>query len=156
MRFKINDLYLEYQDVLNMGLHENVVSILVDILVDKPVLINSLNLDYGTQQDFHVDSLFMTPPSPYNMVAMWVALEDVSPNAGPLAYFPKSHLISPYKFSNGSTHIIPNEMSDFKDYMNTQINIMDLKKSYSHRIKVMHYFGLHTFSTEVVRSLIII
>ena len=37
----------------------------------------TLNLDYGSSQPMHVDALYMKPRSPYNLLAVWIALEDV-------------------------------------------------------------------------------
>lgn len=128
MRFKINDLYLSRRPVLDLGLDSRLVAILEGLFVDKPVLINSLSLDYGTQQGFHVDSLFMTPPTPFNLAASWVALEDTHPDAGPLEYYPGSHMITPYKFSDGTNHVINDEMPAWQAYMDDQVKKLGLKK----------------------------
>ena len=55
------------------------------------VLFGSLNFDRGTQQDLHIDALFFCTEPIYAMAGLWVALEDVHPDAGPLFYVRGSH-----------------------------------------------------------------
>jgi phytanoyl-CoA hydroxylase len=127
-RFKLNDLYLDNEEVRQVSLDPGLVEIIQELLNDAPVLCNTLDLDYGTQQDFHADSLFMTPPSPNNLLASWVALEDVSPDAGPLEYYPGSHLIPVYRFSTGSDHCVHEEMPFWKRHIQESIEAYGLKK----------------------------
>ncbi len=57
----------------------------------KPFAFQTLNFKRGTQQDIHSDAIhFHSVPERF-MCGVWVALEDVDPNAGPLAYIPGSH-----------------------------------------------------------------
>lgn len=58
---------------------------------EDPVLFGSLNFDKGTQQNAHIDAIFFWPEPSYSMAGVWVALEDVSPEAGPLFYLSGSH-----------------------------------------------------------------
>lgn len=109
-RFKVNDLYLEQASVRHLALNERLVPVLKDLLGEAPALCNSLSLEYGSEQPDHVDSLFMTPRTSGHLVAAWIALEDCAPGSGLLRYWPGSHVIEPYVFSNGSRHYIPAEM----------------------------------------------
>lgn len=125
--FKLNDLYLVYPPVLELGLHPRLLGVLEQLLGDRVVLINSLDVDHGTGQPFHVDALYMTPPTPYNLIAAWVALEDVHPDAGPLQYYPGSHMISPYRFSTGDGHVVVEEMDHWWAYMDQQVRALGLQ-----------------------------
>jgi ectoine hydroxylase-related dioxygenase (phytanoyl-CoA dioxygenase family) len=59
----------------------------------------------------------MPPVVPYRMVAVWIALEDVSPEAGPLRYAPGSNDIPPFVFSRGHLRVVEDEVLLFNDYM---------------------------------------
>ncbi len=120
-RFKVNDLYLEQASIRRLALDERLVPLLQHLLGDRPALCNSLSLEYGTQQDDHVDSLYMTPRTPAHLVAAWVALEDCTPESGLLRYWPGSHLIEPYAFSNGERHAVPDEMDAWQAWMRDQL-----------------------------------
>ena len=120
-RFKVNDLYLEQASVRRLALDDRLVPLLQRLLGERPAVCNSLSLEYGTEQEDHVDSLFMTPRTPAHLVAVWVALEDCSPESGLLRYWPGSHRIEPYVFSNGERHFVPGELSAWGAWMRSQV-----------------------------------
>jgi phytanoyl-CoA hydroxylase len=120
-RFKVNDLFLEYEEIRRLALNTRLSPILKGLLADTPVLCNSLNFAHGSTQGDHVDSLYMTPRSRGHLVAIWVALEDCHMDAGPLRYYPGSHKIDQYVFSTGSNHAVSKEMSQWSAYMQDQV-----------------------------------
>ncbi len=119
--YKLNDLYLSQDKIRKTVVGERLAPILRTLLEGFPMVCNSLNFEYGSQQDYHVDTFYMPSPTPNKMVASWIALEDATPENGPLSYFPGSHKIPPYLFSNGTTHAIESEMGDFNDYIYAEI-----------------------------------
>lgn len=120
-RFKVNDLYLKRASVRHLALNDRLVPLLQRLLGETPALCNSLSLEYGSEQPDHVDSLYMTPRTPSHLVAVWIALEDCSPESGLLRYWPGSHRIEPYVFSNGARHFVPGEMDAWNGYIQTQL-----------------------------------
>ena len=118
---KINDIYLESKKIREIILNNKLSQILNQLLSGRPIIINTLSLEFGSQQGYHTDSLFMTPPKDLNLIATWLALEDVEPFAGPLKYFPGSHKIKPFLFSSGKMTVIPDEMENYESYMNQQL-----------------------------------
>jgi len=125
--FKINDLYLEYPAVRSLALGHRLGPVLQELLRDVPVLCNSLNFDRGSQQPNHMDSLYMTPKTKEHLVATWIALEDCHSDAGPLRYYPGSHRIDPYRFSDGSYHAIDAEMPGWDAYIESEVQRLGLK-----------------------------
>lgn len=126
-RFKVNDLYLEFPVVRTLALNARLTPILTQLLGYVPVVCNSLSFEQGSGQPDHVDALYMTPRSRGHLIAIWVALEDCNPDAGPLRYYPGSQKIEPYVFSNGSNHFIQEEMKDWQTYMAVEVRRMNLK-----------------------------
>ena len=61
----------------------------------EAALFQTINFFLGSQQSAHSDSFHMTTEPPGYLAAIWVALEDVEPGAGPLFYYPGSHRL-PY------------------------------------------------------------
>ena len=99
----MKDLYLDYPAIRNFSLSERIVPILSDLLSNNPIVLGAtLNFEKSSEQAYHVDSVYLTPETPGHLVATWIALEDVHPNAGALEYIPGSHKIRPYIFSGGS------------------------------------------------------
>lgn len=115
--FKVNDLYLLEPDIRLAALSATLGMVLEELLGDEPVICNSLNFDKGSQQPYHLDTLYMTPVSELGLVATWMALEDTQADAGPLQYYPGSNNIAPYRFSNGSMHQVDAEIPRWNDYM---------------------------------------
>ena len=115
--FKTNDLYLTDEDLRRVALSERLGLILEDLLGDEPSICNTLHFDKGSQQADHIDTLYMTPVTERGLVATWMALEDTTPDSGPLRYYPESNQIRPYRFADGSMHTHDDEMPRWSDYM---------------------------------------
>ncbi len=124
--YKLNDLYLSREEIREMVIGARLAPILRELLEGSPMVCNSLNFEFGSQQDYHFDTFYMPSPTPNKMVASWIALENATPDNGPLSYYPGSHKIAPYKFSSGSTIIVNDEMPSFRDYIYSEIDKLAL------------------------------
>ncbi len=118
---KINDLFLESELIRETILETRLSLLLEELLGAPPLVCNSLNLEFGSQQADHCDSIYMSAPVKQYLAATWIALEDCSPDAGPLRFYPGSHKIPPYRFSNGSTAAIYEEMPEYASRMATEL-----------------------------------
>jgi ectoine hydroxylase-related dioxygenase (phytanoyl-CoA dioxygenase family) len=66
----------------------------------EPFPFQTLNFREGSQQKTHSDAIhFYSVPQRY-MCGVWVALEDIDENNGPLHYFPGSHKLPFYEMSD--------------------------------------------------------
>jgi phytanoyl-CoA hydroxylase len=119
--YKLNDTYLASTLVRDMVLDSRLAAVVDELLGGAPIVFNSLNFERGSQQRFHFDTFYMPPVVPNKMCASWIALEDCAPAAGPLRYYPGSHRLAPYRFSDGRLNAIASEMDDFDDYIDKQI-----------------------------------
>lgn len=126
--FKMNDLFLQDPTVRSMAVDAKLSTILAELLNGPVLCCNSLNFEYGSQQGMHTDSLYMTPARKLNLAASWIALEDCHPDAGPLAYYPGSHLIPPYRFTTGRITAVVPEMDRYDAYMKGEVEKRGLKK----------------------------
>jgi phytanoyl-CoA hydroxylase len=127
--FKLNDLYLVVDEVRALALEERLSESLRALLHGQsPALCNTLTLAKGSNQPMHIDSLFMTPPRPQQLVASWIAFEDVQPEAGPLEYYPGSHKIPLYRFRDGSHHAAVDELPQWTEYIFNEVKARELKK----------------------------
>lgn len=120
-RFKLNDLYLERTEVRDLALDPRVRAVLGGLLGEPAVLCNSLSFEKGSEQGAHIDSLYMTPRTPGMLAATWIALEDAHPDAGQLFYYPGSHTIPLYTFSDGTHHAIMPELPQWHSYIGEQM-----------------------------------
>ena len=66
------------------------------VLGHEATLFQSINFVSGSEQRTHSDSIHMSTFPLGGMAAAWVALEDITPDNGPLHYFPGSHKLPYY------------------------------------------------------------
>jgi ectoine hydroxylase-related dioxygenase (phytanoyl-CoA dioxygenase family) len=125
---KINDLFLQEPKVRDLALGKELTRILSDLLDGPPMICNSLNFIWGSQQPNHIDSWYMPPPVENKLAVSSICLEDVRPEAGPLLYYPGTHKIPPYRFSHGGIHAVQEEMPACQAYLEEQ-----LKKTHAER-----------------------
>lgn len=84
--------------LLDAGTNTKLLSILNMLMGKKVDLFQSINFLHGSQQRTHSDSVHMTTFPTGNIIAIWVALEDIYLENGPLHYYPGSHKL-PYIFN---------------------------------------------------------
>jgi phytanoyl-CoA hydroxylase len=119
--YKLNDLYLVSEVVRETILDPGLIGVLGELLDGPPLVCNSLSFERGSQQRFHFDTFYMPPLVENRMLASWIAIEDADDRAGPLRYYPGSHKIAPYRFSDGRLNANLDEMPDFDEYIDKQL-----------------------------------
>jgi hypothetical protein len=88
---RIAHAYKTNEDVRRLATNEKIIELLSTLYGRKAMPFQTLNFPVGTQQPFHSDSVhFASLPERY-MCGVWVALEDITEDNGPLLYFPGSH-----------------------------------------------------------------
>ncbi len=119
--YKLNDLYLDSELVRSICLAPALCDVLGVLLDGDPLVCNSLNFEYGSEQSPHVDSQYMTPRVENKLVVSWIALDKVTESNGPVVYYPGSHNIPAYRYSNGGVKALPGESQSFTRYMQREI-----------------------------------
>lgn len=108
--------------------------ILAFILDKEVVPFQTINFLNGSQQRAHSDSIHMTTYPLGYLIAVWIALEDVTHDNGPLFYYPGSHHL-PYllnnDFNSGET-ILSLGKKDYKDYED-MIEELIVKENYKQK-----------------------
>jgi len=88
---RVHDAWRRSDAIRMIATHPEILSRLELAYGRKPFPFQSLNFLRGSQQDIHSDTLhFHAEPAGF-MCGVWLALEDVTPGSGPLAYYPGSH-----------------------------------------------------------------
>jgi Phytanoyl-CoA dioxygenase (PhyH) len=68
-----------------------IIRVLSALFDDVALPCQTLNFLHGSQQDVHQDTIHLTPYPAGYMCGVWVALEDIHPDSGPLVVYPGSH-----------------------------------------------------------------
>ncbi len=126
--YKLNDLYQESGAIRDVVLNERLMQVMTPLIGGTPMICNSLSFEYGSQQPHHFDTFYMPPTIRNHMLASWIALEDVHPDAGPLEYFPGSHTIEPYRSRDGSYNLTADQRPDFNTYIARELENENLQQ----------------------------
>jgi len=88
---RIGQLHQKLPELVDTVASERLLAFLKYALDDDPLVFASLNFERGTQQEVHVDLIYFCTEPLHAMVGVWIALEDISIDAGPLFYHLGSH-----------------------------------------------------------------
>ncbi|WP_017258652.1 phytanoyl-CoA dioxygenase family protein [Pedobacter arcticus] len=80
----------------SIGEDENLLALLSSIMGEEVKLFQSINFKMGSEQHTHSDSIHMTTFPLGGLLGVWIALEDIELDNGPLQYFPGSHKLPYY------------------------------------------------------------
>ena len=101
------------------------IRILSAIFDDVAVPCQTLNFLHGSQQDVHQDTIHLTPYPAGYMCGVWVALEDIHPDAGPLEVYPGSHRLPPlYAAVAGMRKVRDDDWSEFPELFTPRLKRM--------------------------------
>ena len=107
---------------------------ILDMLMGKEVILfQSINFFTASEQRTHSDAIHMTTFPEGNLIAAWIALEDMTPGNGPLHYYPGSHKL-PYvmnrDFNNvgTSSKLGDKTYEDYEDKIQEIVEAQNLEK----------------------------
>ena len=88
---RIQDAWQFDEDVRAIAANQGVIDLLSKLYGRNAFPFQTLNFPVGTQQDAHSDSVHFSSLPERFMCGVWLAMEDIGPDAGPLFYCPGSH-----------------------------------------------------------------
>jgi len=81
-----------HSELLRKYVHDRRILDVMDFILGKKMnVFQSINFLTGSEQAAHSDSIHMTTYPLGYMTAAWIALEEITPDNGPLVYHPGSH-----------------------------------------------------------------
>lgn len=95
---RIVDSFAVMPESLDLLSSPRLIDFLRCVLDDVPMLFQSLSFHVGSQQGLHQDTAYVVVDRPIELVACWIALEDVLPGSGELQYLVGSHRLPDYDF----------------------------------------------------------
>jgi hypothetical protein len=88
---RVQDAWRRSQAVRALALYPRIREILQVAYGRPPFPFQTLNFIRGSEQEIHADTIhFHSQPERF-MCGVWIALEDIQPDSGPLTYYPGSH-----------------------------------------------------------------
>ena len=118
------------KNVRDVSLNHNITNFLKAFYDREPIPFSTINFTKASEQPMHSDYLhFGSIPDGY-LVGVWVALEDINPNAGPLIVAAGSHADPIFTIDKLNLKI-PNSLQELKEnntvyesYIKDRINLM--------------------------------
>jgi hypothetical protein len=88
---RLHNLHNQYPAIRELWLHPRVLRMLRLIFGANGRPCQSLTYVFGSEQQYHQDTIHLTSFPAGRMCGVWTALEDVQADSGELVVFPKSH-----------------------------------------------------------------
>lgn len=90
---RAQDAWQKVPEVRQIACNPDMLRLLAELYGRRAFPFQTLNFPVGTQQHFHTDSVHFSSCPERFMCGVWVALEDIDSNNGPLVYYPGSHAL---------------------------------------------------------------
>lgn len=108
--------------------NQRILEILQQLYHKKALPFQTLNFRYGTEQPIHSDSLHFNSEPFGMMCGVWVALEDIGIDQGPLIFYPGSNQLPEMNFHDMS--LAPGDFKSYRTYIQNLITEKKLKPNY--------------------------
>lgn len=135
---RIQDFWKYSEPTRQLASYQPILDLLEMLYGREAIPFQTLNFCVGTQQRAHSDTIhFSSLPAKY-MCGVWVALEDVTDENGPLFYYPGSHRLPEYDFSQIKDTAKATSYENYREYEDFIEEIMafsDYKKEIFHAKK---------------------
>ena len=117
---RIADAWKQHDIIGYLAFNKKIMNILSHLYNRKPVPFQTLNFYVGTEQKIHSDQIHFCSDPVNLMCGVWIALEDVSMDSGPLIYYPGSHKLPFYTMQR--LKIKPGNYAEYEKKMQQKIN----------------------------------
>ncbi len=126
--YRLVDHYMTDGPTRDFSMDPRLVAVMRQLMGHAPVVCNSILSEVGSEQDMHSDMFYMSPATANQMLATWIAIDDVTEGGGPLFYVPGSHRLAPHRFSDGSFRAILDEVPGAVAATQTRMDDLGLRR----------------------------
>jgi len=113
---RIQDAWKYSPAVKELARAPRVLAALRDLYGREPLPFQTLNFPVGTEQPIHSDTIHFNSQPAGGMCGVWVALEDIDLDNGPLAYYPGSHRLPEFTPEDVGVPVVMGSHEHYKDY----------------------------------------
>lgn len=125
---------IKHSQVLrDVAKNADLLDLLGKLFGDEAILFSSINFSAGSEQATHSDSIHMTTYPSGGLLGVWIALEDITEDNGPLHYYPGSHklpyyLNADYDNEGNAFRLGAKDYSEYEKMIEGKIENLQLKK----------------------------
>jgi Phytanoyl-CoA dioxygenase (PhyH) len=128
---RIKNAWKRHPPVKTLALAPNVLATLESLYGRKPVGWQTLNFWKGTEQPAHSDTIHFNSDPPGFMCGVWVALEDIDMDKGPVVYYPGSHKLPEITMKDVGAPPDPDEYEKYEEYIAEFVERENLEPHYA-------------------------
>jgi ectoine hydroxylase-related dioxygenase (phytanoyl-CoA dioxygenase family) len=125
---RIADAWNQYDIIGHLAFDKKIMNILRRLYNRKPIPFQTLNFYLGTEQKLHSDQIHFCSDPINLMCGVWIALEDITMDSGPLVYYPRSHKLPFYTMQR--LGIEPGNYAEYENKIDQKIKKYGLKPKY--------------------------
>ena len=93
---RLQDGWKQIEEIRQLAMNSSVLAALEQLFGRKARPFQTLNFPIGTEQLAHSDTLHFNSVPKGFMVGVWIALENIDKDNGPIFYYPESHKLREY------------------------------------------------------------
>lgn len=124
---RLPDLWKRVDEVRQLAVFPEILQALEQLVGRRARPFQTLNFPTGTRQAAHSDTIhFNSLPHGY-MAGVWVALEDITPDNGPLIYYPGSHKLPEMSMQDFGLEPGYEHYREYEEMMREHIELNGLK-----------------------------
>jgi hypothetical protein len=114
---RVQEAWRVSENVKALALSSKILGVLEELFGRKPLPAQTLNFRVGSQQLPHSDAFHFNSEPPGYMCGLWVPLEDIDLDNGPLMYFPGSHKLKEATWDDVGFHGRESDFPSDREYM---------------------------------------
>lgn len=128
---RVQDAWRVSANVRHVARAKRVRAVLRELYGREPLPFQTLNFPTGTEQRIHSDTIhFNSSPSGF-LCGVWVALEDIDRDNGPLVFYPGSHRLPEYTMADFGGPAGPAHYVRYEDFLERVIAEHGLRPEYA-------------------------
>jgi hypothetical protein len=127
---RIQDAWRISANVRALALSARILELLTALYGRKPIPFQTLNFRVGTEQAVHSDTIHFNSDPPGFMCGVWVALEDIDMENGPLVYYPGSHALPELTMKDVGAEAKTDEYGRYEQFVADRVGRRGLDPAY--------------------------
>ena len=125
---RIQDAWKISQSAHRIAVWPRLLAILEELYGRTPRPFQTLDFPTGTIQPAHSDSIhFSSAPAGF-MTGVWIGLEDIDEDNGPVFYYPGSHKLPMFRMVDVGTEPCEENYADYEKFIARAVDRFDLRK----------------------------
>lgn len=124
---RIQDAWPISKNVKTLATWPRVLDVLADLYGKTPLPFQTLNFPRGTEQSAHADSIHFNSEPFGLMCGVWIALEDIGPDQGPLIYYPGSQKLPEMNFEDFGLKADYSEYPKYEEHIRALVEAHQFK-----------------------------